>query len=142
MPIVSNALHNWSKFAYPAEAMRYVEETRTMKPRTTVIAMLACCVALFVPSSALAASSPTQDAYSGVAGQQQGGGEPQSTTENGTEAAQTSGEEPAAEASAEESSGTLPFTGFEMAAIAIVAVALLAAGVLLYRRSRHTAPQA
>lgn len=112
-----------------------------MRLRTTVVAILACCVALFIPSSALAASSPTQDAYSGVAGQQQGGGEPQSTTENGTEATQASSE-PSAEAS-EESSGTLPFTGFEMAAIAIVAVALLAAGVFLYRRSRHTAqPQA
>jgi hypothetical protein len=113
-----------------------------MRLRTTVFAMLACCVALFIPGSALAASSPTQDAYSGVAGQQQGGGgEPQSTANDGTEATQASSE-PSAEASVE-SSGTLPFTGLEIAAIAVVAVALLGAGVFLYRRSRHTEqPQA
>jgi len=110
-----------------------------MRFKTIAVAALTC-LALVIPGSALAASSPTQDAYSGVAGQQQGG-ESQPATGAGNEAAPTSvASESAPEATEEaSSSGTLPFTGFEIALIALIGGALLVTGILLYRRSRDAA---
>jgi cobalamin biosynthesis Mg chelatase CobN len=109
-----------------------------MRLKTMVVAAVAC-LAIAVPSSATAASSPTQDAYSGVAGQQQGGSQGAPSGEN----AQSTGAEPEVTSSASltptSSSGTLPFTGLEMALIALVAVGLLGGGIFLFRKSRHGA---
>jgi LPXTG-motif cell wall-anchored protein len=111
-----------------------------MKLKTTIAAAVACFV-LAVPSAALAVS-PTQDAYSGIAGQQQGGGGsvPSSSSSSPVAVAVS---EPSATSSGEAattSSGTLPFTGFEVGAIALVGVALLGGGILLFRYSRRTEP--
>lgn len=105
-----------------------------MRLKTAVTALVAC-LALAVPSAALAAS-PTQDAYGGTAGQQEGGGNTPSSTSPGSETAGTS-PEAVAVAATTESSGTLPFTGLEVGLIALAGVALLGGGVVLYRVSRR-----
>ncbi len=99
----------------------------------TAIAIAVASLALAVPSVALA-TSPTQDAYSGIAGQQQGGNE---TPSSGTQAvSQSSGD-----GATTESSGTLPFTGFEVGLIALVGAGLLGSGILLYRGRRRAEVQ-
>jgi hypothetical protein len=108
-----------------------------MKLRMAIAAAVACC-ALAVPALSQAEVSPTQDAYSGVAGQQQSssGGGPSS----GAAPVQAAAVVPvaASEESVEVSSGgTLPFTGLELGALAVVAAGLLGAGAVLYRLSRR-----
>jgi hypothetical protein len=110
-----------------------------MRLRTAVTAVVAC-FALAVPSAALAVS-PTQDAYSGIAGQQQGGsGAPTSGTV-GQESSGDLGQSASGEAATTQSSGSLPFTGLEVGVIAMVGIALLGGGVLLFRASRRAEPQ-
>jgi cobalamin biosynthesis Mg chelatase CobN len=118
-----------------------------MKLRTGIVAAVACLM-LILPGTALA-QSPTADAYSGLAGQQQqgGGGSPTTTpttTTTGTAEAVSSdvAAVPVAETTTSpSSSGSLPFTGFEVGVIALIGMALLGGGVVLYRMSRRTAPQ-
>lgn len=114
-----------------------------MKIKTAVAAAIAC-LALAVPSTALAIS-PTQDAYGGVAGQQENGGSSGKPT-NESSPAQTevlgaeaeSEPAPAVEAVATpESSSSLPFTGLEVGLIALVGIALVGGGAVLYRFSRQ-----
>ncbi len=105
-----------------------------MRLRTAVIAAVAC-IALAVPSSALAIS-PTQDAYSGIAGQQEGGnGSPTSTSP--VVSAESSGGDGEVEPVSTSGSGTLPFTGLELGLIAVAGIALLGGGLALYRISRN-----
>lgn len=113
-----------------------------MRLKTAVAAFIACFV-LAMPSLALGAMSPTEDAYSGLAGQQQGGGNTNSPApEPVSEAVSSGGETPAAtESEATSSSGTLPFTGFEVGVIALVGIALVGGGFLLFRLSRRPEPQ-
>jgi hypothetical protein len=109
-----------------------------MKLRTAVAAAVAC-IALAVPSSALAIS-PTQDAYGGIAGQQQGGGGGSPTSsDSGTTApvAQDSAPVATQSDSSGSSGGSLPFTGFELGVVALVGFAMLGGGVVLYRVSRQ-----
>jgi LPXTG-motif cell wall-anchored protein len=114
-----------------------------MKLKTTIAAAVACLV-LAIPSAALAVS-PTQDAYGGIAGQQQGGGGPAPSSDSGqtapvSEVSQVPSGNVATSSS--DTSGTLPFTGFEVGMIAVVGLALLGGGVLLFRYSRRAEPQA
>jgi hypothetical protein len=122
-----------------------IEENESMKSKTAVAAIVAC-LALAVPSAALAIS-PTQDAYGGVAGQQESGGNSGNQSSNNTTSPEaevlgaTTESEPATEAAAAvatpEASGSLPFTGLEVGVIALVGLALIGGGVMLYRTSRH-----
>lgn len=92
-----------------------------MKKLATIVALLTTCLMLAVAGTALAAS-PTQDAYSGVAGQQEGG--------NGAArpvAAQTS------------NGSSLPFTGTDLLLIGLAGTALVGTGVALRRTTRHSA---
>lgn len=101
----------------------------------TVIAALVACIALGLPSTALA-TSPTQDAYGGIAGQQEGGGNsPSQAVVNATETSSAVPAVAVAETPAS-SSGTLPFTGLEVGVIAVVGLCLIGGGVALYRTSR------
>lgn len=116
----------------------------------TAIAAAVTCFALAVPSAAFA-TSPTQDAYSGIAGQQQGGnGTPSSgnlgQVSSGNLSQVSSGNGNLSHATSSNtaetgSSGTLPFTGLEVGLIALVGVGLLGGGVLLFRASRRAEPQ-
>jgi LPXTG-motif cell wall-anchored protein len=116
-----------------------------MKLKTGIVAAVTCLM-LVLPGAALA-QSPTADAYSGLAGQQQqggGGSNPTTTTTtNPTNAVSSDvAAVPVAETtSSPSSSESLPFTGFEVGAIALIGVALLGGGVVLYRMSRRTQPQ-
>jgi len=92
----------------------------------TILAVL--CAVLAVPGTALA-TSPTQDAYSGVAGVQQSSNAPVNAA--AVEVGPVSTEE------VESSGATLPFTGLEVGLIALVGVGLLAGGVVMYRRTGH-----
>jgi hypothetical protein len=122
-------------------------EHRTMKFKTAVIIAVAC-LTLALPSAALAIS-PTQDAYGGVAGQQDHGG---NSGDNGNKPAQESNSpesevlgataESAPVAAVEtvatpESSSSLPFTGLEVGIIALVGVFLIGGGAVLYRVTRQ-----
>ncbi len=93
----------------------------------TILAVI--CAVLAVPGTALA-TSPTQDAYSGVAGVQQS-----SNTPPAVEVGPVSTEE------VESSGATLPFTGLEVGLIALVGVALLGGGVVMYRLHGRTGQQ-
>jgi len=75
-------------------------------------------MSLAFASTALAQSA-TENAYGGTAGVQQFGG-----PENGAVASQAG------------SSGVLPFTGLQLALIALVAVALIGTGLLVRRGKR------
>lgn len=90
----------------------------------TILAVL--CAVLAVPGTALA-TSPTQDAYSGVAGVQQSSNQPVAAVEVG----------PVSTEEVESSGATLPFTGLEVGVIALVGAVLLGGGVLMYRRTGH-----
>lgn len=121
-----------------------------MKLKVALGAVIAC-LALVLPGAAMAEVSPTQDAYSGVAGQQENGGNNGGPSgESGTEANTTS---PTVEAVATESpapvvqsettetsSGSLPFTGLEVGIMALVALGLIAGGALLFRGTRREHP--
>jgi hypothetical protein len=108
----------------------------------TAIAAAVTCFALAVPSAAFA-TSPTQDAYSGIAGQQQGGNGTPSSGNLGQESSGNGNLSHATSSKAAEtgSSGSLPFTGLEVGLIALVGVGLLGGGVLLFRVSRRAQPQ-
>jgi hypothetical protein len=121
----------------------------------TAIAAAVTCFALAVPSAAFA-TSPTQDAYSGIAGQQQGSN---GTPSNGTPSSGNLGQESSgnlgqlssgngnlshatsSKAAETGSSGILPFTGLEIGLFALVGVGLLGGGILLFRVSRRAEPQ-
>lgn len=122
-----------------------------MKFKTAIVAAIACVV-LAVPGSALAIS-PTQDAYGGTAGQQEGGN---NNGDHGTKAANqsspaqnesstgpvveaaTTESAPTVEAVATtESSSSLPFTGLEVGVIALAGLFLVGGGAVLYRFSRQ-----
>jgi hypothetical protein len=98
-----------------------------MKLKTATILAVICAV-LAVPGTALA-TSPTQDAYSGVAGVQQSSNQPVAAA--AVEVGPVSTEE------VESSGATLPFTGLEVGLIALVGAALLGGGVVMYRRTGH-----
>lgn len=98
-----------------------------MKLKTATILAVICAV-LAVPGTALA-TSPTQDAYSGVAGVQQSSNQPVDAA--AVEVGPVSTEE------VESSGATLPFTGLEVGVIALVGAVLLGGGVLMYRRTGH-----
>jgi hypothetical protein len=94
----------------------------------TILAVL--CAVLAVPGTALA-TSPSQDAYSGVAGVQQNSNTPPTVDAAAVEVGPVSTEE------VESSGATLPFTGLEVGLIALVGAGLLAGGVVMYRRTSH-----
>lgn len=117
-----------------------------MKFKTAVAAAIAC-LALAVPGTALAIS-PTQDAYGGVAGQQEEGGNGGNNGANQTSPSQS--ESTAPEVVAEttpvpsveavattESGSSLPFTGLEVGVIALAGLFLVGGGAVLYRFSRQ-----
>lgn len=109
-----------------------------MRFRTAIAAIVACFV-LAVPAGALAATNPTEDAYDGIAGQQQGGnqGVPSAGNPENVNVAAAEEQGSSGESNGESSSGTLPFTGLEIGLIAIVGTGLLGGGILLYRKNRH-----
>jgi hypothetical protein len=87
--------------------------------------------------SALAQSSPTGDAYSGVLGLQQnsgtggGGGNAPAASQSAPAASQTAPQT----VSASPGNKSLPFTGFELGLVALAGVALLGSGFALRRVS-------
>jgi hypothetical protein len=119
------------------------------------VSVAVACLALALPSAALA-MSPTQDAYGGVAGQQENGGssgpngnkpanqaspaQNESTSPESEVLGVTAESTPAAAVEAvatTESSSSLPFTGLEVGVIALVGVFLIGGGAVLYRISRR-----
>ena len=94
------------------------------------LVMAMACLLLAVPGAALA-QSPTADGYSGIAGQQENGGNSPGTTVDAVDA-----ESQPADAMA--AGSTLPFTGLEVGLIALAGVCLLGGGLVLYRMSRST----
>lgn len=106
----------------------------------TAIAAAVTCFALAVPSAAFA-TSPTQDAYSGIAGQQQDANGTPSSGNLGKVSSGNLSHATSSNTAETGSSGTLPFTGLEVGLIALVGVGLLGGGVLLFRVSRRSEPQ-
>lgn len=113
-----------------------------MKLKTGILVAVTC-FALAMPGVALA-QSPTQDAYGGAAGEQQGvaglnqgGGDESPAVAN--EAGTSAGTEAVAVDS--DGGGTLPFTGLELALIGAAGIGLLAMGFALYRTSHRPESQ-
>jgi hypothetical protein len=91
--------------------------------------MLVVAVALMVPASALAAGGPTCDAYN-----HQGCSVTTTPTLEGTTTSTTEG---TAATTASTSEGTLPFTGLDVALLAVGGGGLLGAGLVVRRLSRR-----
>jgi hypothetical protein len=87
----------------------------------SLLAVLAIAFVLMIGGTALAAGSPTQDAYGGVLGKQ---------VENSADATQQFGSNSA-------ESGTLPFTGFDAGIAGIVGVGLVGLGFAMRRGTRR-----
>ena len=106
----------------------------------TAISLLVACALLVIPGAAFAAS-PTSDAYSGVAGVHQSGGN--TPPSNGVDAATEESAPVAAEVapvSEEEvatAGSTLPFTGLNVGLLAVVGLGLVGGGIVLYRMNRR-----
>ena len=101
---------------------------------STLVAALTSCLLLAVAGTAVAAT-PTQDAYSGVAGQQAGQGAVDDQGAGGPAGA------PAAAASVAgdgETLEVLPFTGQQLLIVGIVGTLLIGSGLMLRRTSRRT----
>jgi hypothetical protein len=94
-----------------------MEKGRTM--RTSLLAVIAVAFVLAIGSTALAQTSPTQDAYGGVLGNE---------VENSADATQELGSN---------SGGTLPFTGLEAGIVALVGVGLVGLGFAMRRGTRR-----
>jgi hypothetical protein len=97
--------------------------------RTSLFGVLAMVFVLALAGTAMAQSSPTQDAYGGVLGN-----ETQNT--NGG-----SGSSPAAQelgTTTANSGDSLPFTGFEAGLVALFGAGLVALGFAMRRSSRST----
>jgi len=96
------------------------------------VAVLSTCLMLALGGTALAQSNPTQDAYSGAAGEQteQVGGNPGNPS-NPTPA-------PPSAASGSSTVGVLPFTGMQLLLIAVAGSALIGTGLLLRRSVRRS----
>jgi hypothetical protein len=92
----------------------------TSRTIAVVAAALACIV--LACASVAAAQTPSEDTYGGLANQQQGAVSPDTNSAAGT--TQTA------------SSGTLPFTGFELGIALVAGVALVGTGLVLRRASR------
>lgn len=102
-----------------------------IKKTLTFLAAMAA-IALIATPTVASAVSPTADAYSGIAGQQQtggGGGTPSSPEPSGDVASNVV-------SSPSSDAGSLPFTGFELTVALIVGAGLLGAGLLLRRTLR------
>jgi hypothetical protein len=127
------------KLTYPERNLRLRILELTMMKLMNRVAALSVCLVL-ASAGLAAAQNPTQDAYSGVAGQQgQQAQAPSSEVVGATDASTTA---PVAEAAISSDSGsTLPFTGLQLAFIGIAAIALLGVGTALFRSSRQAESQ-
>jgi hypothetical protein len=97
------------------------------KMRTSLFGILATVFVLALAGTAMGQSSPTQDAYGGVLGNE---------VQNDS---QGSGTAPAATQELGANAGdSLPFTGFEAGLVALAGAGLVALGFAMRRTSRRT----
>ena len=94
--------------------------------RTKLLLILAMVFTLSLVGTALAQDNPTEDAYGGVLGEEVG-----NQGESGAPAAQES--PPVA---SQESTGSLPFTGFELGLVVLAGFGLVALGFAMRRGTR------
>jgi hypothetical protein len=94
--------------------------------RTSLFGILATVFVLALAGTAMGQSSPTQDAYGGVIGNE---------TQNNNGG---SGSAPAAQELGTDTGDSLPFTGFEAGLVALFGAGLLALGFTMRRTSRRT----
>jgi hypothetical protein len=85
----------------------------SMSGRLARLTLLAICILALAAGPAMAQSTPTEDAYGGQAGVQQGGGGGTPTVSGGT--------------------GSLPFTGLQIGIAALAGAGLAGAGFALRR---------
>ena len=96
-----------------------------------VVIAVGLCVALLVPATALA-----QDVLSNpAAAQYQPQSQVQGTSTNGPTSGPTASSTAAAPTATEGASGTLPFTGMDLAVVAGVALLMIGSGLALRRLS-------
>jgi hypothetical protein len=88
--------------------------------RTSLLAVLAVAFVLALGGVALAQSSPTSDAYGGVLGNE---------VEHSADTTQT--------AEVGSSTGSLPFTGFEVGLVALAGIGLVGLGFAMRRSTRR-----
>lgn len=88
--------------------------------RTRLIGLALAVSSMLIAAAPAAAATATEDAYGGLAGAQQGGGDVSGTAD----------------------SGSLPFTGAELTLIVVVALALIATGFVMHRLARSRAQAA
>jgi len=100
---------------------------------STLVAALTSCLLLALAGTAVAAT-PTQDAYSGVAGQQAG----QGAVDDGAAGGPAGAPAAASVAGDGETLEVLPFTGQQLLIVGIVGTLLIGSGLMLRRTSRRT----
>ena len=93
--------------------------------------LLAMCFTIAMAGTAMAQDNPTEDAYGGALGEEvQDDSAPPPPAEEREVAASTP-------PVATQSTGSLPFTGFESGLIALVGIGLVALGVAMRRSTRR-----
>ena len=112
----------------PTNTLCYMHKGSDM--RTTLMAVLAVAFLLALGGTALAQTSPTDDAYGGVLGN-----EVSSNDSGGSGADQGRTDQVAQVRVADE--GSLPFTGFEAVFVALAGIGLVTLGFALRRGARR-----
>ena len=111
------------------------QRTGRLANRRFAVLVAAVLTLAMVPATAAAQSDPTADQYGDTLEQiSQGGGGENTSAPDDSPSTPPSG---ASDEGAEQVGGGLPFTGLDVAALAVVALALGGAGLLLHRRSRE-----
>ena len=103
--------------------------------RTKLLVLLAMMFTLAFVGTALAQDNPTEDAYGGVLGE-----EVSNQDDSGSPAAvQEESAPPATPVAAQQNStDSLPFTGFELGLVALAGFGLVALGVAMRRGTRRS----
>lgn len=99
---------------------------------TTSVAAAIACLALAFGGTAVAQQTPADDTYGGLAAEQQAS----STTGNPGDGDDSSTPGSPVNTSADDSNGSLPFTGFQLGIALVAGAALLGTGFVVRRSVR------
>jgi hypothetical protein len=100
--------------------------------RTNLLAILAMVFTLALAGPALAQDNPTEDAYGGVLGEEVANND---DSGGGTESTPATVQ---VQQGAEDSGGSLPFTGLELGLVVLAGIGLVSLGLVMRRQTRRS----